>query len=347
MGTVSFYTEETLNVLQVILFIVSLLVVVSTAFWSIYLLNEILLARKKLKYSLKYVINESIGTIRRKCKTDVWKNALLLLIGTAESISVLFAGLSSGTSFNILNLTKSCDKEFSIKAYQLIQFPAISMFFMTITFSSLNIITLFFIGIYSYHTEKNNHKKMLLFLCIQTSILIPIILIPYTTVYGMFICNCIMAIYSYKWFKNTQRLLLYLKWRFEDMKDECPLSANQIRVMRRRYRRLIYIIILTLQPVIASLFLDFIFQCLKISEENCTQYYMLQYLDHLISYEVRNIILNTLSVLITLGMVPVTAVLLIPYVLYTMWYFVGIVWRHVICRRTRSDNVLGQSLLKY
>ena len=328
---------------------ITLFIIIPMVFWSCYLINEILLARKRLIYSVRYIIDENLGTIKRKCKTDIWKNALLLLVLTSESLALLFGGVDTGTGFDMTPLTIKCHSGFSIDTYAVVQFSAWSMLFTTIAFSSLNLITVFFISIYSYHTEKYSHRKLLIFLLIHTIILIPILLIPHTAVYAMFICICIIAIYSYKWVKNTQRLLLYLKWRYEDMKDDSPLSAVQIKVMRKRYRRLIYILIVAIQPVIAFLLLEFIYQSIRIEQNHCTMYYMLQYLDNLVSAEIVQESLMVLNFAMIPFLLPVVIVLIIPYEVYTVWYMLRIVWRSVTCRRERirSYSILSQSLLKY
>ena len=343
MSRFFFVTNLIFDYCQYAFAIALILVLLATVFWSLYLVNEILLAQKKLRYSLKYIIDERVGTIIRNCNTDKWKSALLLLIGISESLFILSALLTSGSALNFLNLTESCDTGFSIQTYQLLLYPGLSMLFMTIIFSLLNIITVFFIGIYSYHSIRNNHKKQLVFLCIQTCVLTPLLLVPYTLVYGMFICICLMTILSYKWIRNTQQLLLYLKWRYEDMRIECQMTANRIRVMRRRYRMLIYVLIIALQPVIPCLFCEFVFKCLIVSYSNCTPYYSLQFLD-LLSPQLMRIAAPILELIMTVCTVPV-AIFLLFNLLYSAWFFAGILWRYVFCCRTRNNNVLYQSLL--
>ena len=349
MLNISFNASDAFQAVETAFAVITLLILIPMVFWSIYLINEILLARKRLKYSVKYVINENLGIIKRKCKTDIWKNALLLLILNSESLTMLFAGLDTGAGLFIPPTISECNNGFSIRTYAVVQFAAWAMLSMTIAFSSLNIITVFFISIYSYHDEKYSHKKLLIFLLIHTSILIPILLIPYTVIYGMFFCICIMAIYSYKWFKNTKRLLLYLKWRYEDMKYDFPLSAIRIKVMRKKYRRLIYILVFATQPVIASLFLEFIYKSLSIEQNNCTTYYMLQYLQNLVSSKILEKSLMALDISMTPLVLPVLIILIIPYEVYTVLYVLRIVWRSVTCRRERARNysILSQSLLKY
>ena len=320
-----------------------LLIFLVTTFWSVYLNNEVMLAQKKLKYSLKYINDGRLGAIIRKCNVDKWKSALLLLIGISESFNILFVVLSCGSAFNLLNLTKSCQMEFSIQIYQELIFPGISMLLMTVIFSLLNIITLFFIGIYSYHSVEYNHRKQLLFLCIRTCILLPMILIPYTVAYGMFVSICVMILFSYTWIKNTRRLLLILKWRFDDMKEECYMKAMQIKYMRRRYRRLTFLMIVVLQPVIVDLFCEFLLKCLIISKNNCTQYYTLQYLDSL-SPQVFTISFPILQYIMILSISP-TFIMSFFYLVYTAWFFAGTVWRCVSCRRRRNSNELYRSLL--
>lgn len=327
---------------------VSLLTMASTCVWLIYLLNEILLNKKKFKFVSTYINDRDTRTEKERCKTNIWKNALLCLICISEGIGVLLGGIeASPRMVSLLDSENSltndtCWSEMYIDT----QLTGFSILFIMLYITFMNILTGFFISIYSFNSHKKRHKKLLIYTAITTAILVPILLIPGTAIYAQFIALIIMAFSSVNWIKNTRWLLINLKWRGQDREYECSHEALQIHRMARRYKRFIYVVIITMQPVIVSLFLQVISQCLTIVGKDCGVYFMLKYLD-MFQGEAIALVNGILAMLVIITMAPAIVILLVPYILYTFGYLVFLMWKYMVCGSTKRINTLSQPFLKY